>query len=80
MDGSLVKMFFPPLEGRCEWIYRGSTRLSPLFHKKMNIQAQAEQPVRTIRRRTVALPSRVRGRGRVWVTGRQSVLLRSECV
>ncbi|XP_045118672.1 histone-lysine N-methyltransferase eggless-like isoform X3 [Portunus trituberculatus] len=58
VDGSLVKMFFPPLEGRCEWIYRGSTRLSPLFHKKMNIQAQAEQPVRTIRRRTAALPSR----------------------
>lgn len=58
VDGSLVKMFFPPLEGRCEWIYRGSTRLSPLFHKKMNIQQQAEQPLRTIRRRTAALPSR----------------------
>lgn len=59
VDGSLVKMFFPPLEGRCEWIYRGSTRLSPLFHKKMNIQQQAEHPLRAIRRRTAALPSRV---------------------
>ncbi|XP_069953644.1 histone-lysine N-methyltransferase eggless isoform X3 [Cherax quadricarinatus] len=57
VDGSLVKMFFP-LDGRSEWIYRGSTRLSPLFNKKLNIQAQAEQPLRTIRRRTAALPGR----------------------
>lgn len=57
VDGSLVKMFFP-LDGRSEWIYRGSTRLSPLFNKKLNIQAQAVQPLRTIRRRTAALPGR----------------------
>lgn len=30
IDGSLVKMFFLR-EGRIEWIYRGSSRLSPLF-------------------------------------------------
>ncbi|XP_064085196.1 LOW QUALITY PROTEIN: histone-lysine N-methyltransferase eggless-like [Macrobrachium nipponense] len=40
-----------------EWIYRGSTRLSPLFNKKLNIQAQAEQ-FKTIRRRTAGLPGR----------------------
>ncbi|XP_042206255.1 histone-lysine N-methyltransferase eggless-like isoform X2 [Homarus americanus] len=57
VDGSLVKMFFP-LDGRSEWIYRGSTRLSPLFNKKLNIQAQSEQPLRTIRRRTAAIPGR----------------------
>lgn len=50
VDGSLVRMFFP-VDGRSEWIYRGSTRLSPLFNKKLNIKAQTEQ-LRTIRRRT----------------------------
>lgn len=55
VDGSLVKMFFP-MDGRSEWIYRGSTRLSPLFNKKMNSQAQTKQPQKTIRRRTVAVP------------------------
>ncbi|XP_068205106.1 histone-lysine N-methyltransferase eggless-like isoform X2 [Palaemon carinicauda] len=55
VDGSLVQMFFP-VDGRCEWIYRGSTRLSPLFNKKLNIKAQTEQ-LRTIRRRTApAMP------------------------
>lgn len=51
VDGSLVKMFFP-VDKRTEWIYRGSTRLSPLFNKKMNLQAQTERPFKTIRRRT----------------------------
>ena len=51
VDGALVKMFFP-LDKRMEWIYRGSTRLSPLFNKKMSMQAQAEQPNKTVRRRT----------------------------
>ncbi|XP_064090855.1 LOW QUALITY PROTEIN: histone-lysine N-methyltransferase SETDB1-like [Macrobrachium nipponense] len=54
VDGSLVQMFFP-VDGRCEWIYRGSTRLSPLFNKKLNIKAQTEQ-LRTIRRRTAPMP------------------------
>ncbi|KAL7647262.1 UNVERIFIED_CONTAM: hypothetical protein RMT77_002520 [Armadillidium vulgare] len=52
VDASLVKMFFP-MDGRTEWIYRGSTRLSPLFNKKMNIQSKAEQVNKTIRRRTL---------------------------
>lgn len=56
VDGSLVRMFFP-VDCRSEWIYRGSTRLSPLFNKKLNIQAQAEQ-FKTIRRRTAGLPGR----------------------
>ncbi|XP_076063214.1 histone-lysine N-methyltransferase eggless-like isoform X2 [Oratosquilla oratoria] len=51
VDGSLVKMYFVAHE-RSEWIYRGSTRLSPLFTKKLAIQARAEQPTKTIRRRT----------------------------
>ncbi|KAK7076102.1 hypothetical protein SK128_017129 [Halocaridina rubra] len=55
VDGSLVRMYFP-VDSRSEWIYRGSTRLSPLFNKKLNIQAQAE--FKTIRRRTAALPGR----------------------
>lgn len=58
VDGSLVKMYFP-MDGRSEWIYRGSTRLSPLFNKKMNSQAQTKQPQKTIRRRTVAVPGTV---------------------
>ncbi|KAK4320792.1 hypothetical protein Pmani_008367 [Petrolisthes manimaculis] len=57
VDGSLVKMFFP-LDGRSEWIYRGSFRLGPLFNKRLTIQAQSEQPLRTIRRRTAAIPGR----------------------
>ncbi|XP_068203468.1 histone-lysine N-methyltransferase eggless-like isoform X1 [Palaemon carinicauda] len=56
VDGSLVRMFFP-VDCRSEWIYRGSTRLSPLFNKKIHIQAQAEQ-FKTIRRRTAWLPGR----------------------
>ena len=53
VEGSLVKMYFPT-DGRTEWIYRGSTRLSPLFHKKMSQQATAEQQITrvTARRRT----------------------------
>ena len=30
VDGSLVKMFFES-DARVEWIYRGSTRLEPLY-------------------------------------------------
>ncbi|KAK7077728.1 ATP-dependent RNA helicase ddx25, partial [Halocaridina rubra] len=56
VDGSLVRMYFP-IDGRTEWIYRGSTRLSPLFNKKMN-KAQAE-PLRTVRRRTAAFPGQL---------------------
>lgn len=52
VDGSLVKMYFP-LDGRTEWIYRGSTRLSPLFNKKMNLQSNTEQVNKVIRRRTL---------------------------
>lgn len=59
VEGSLVKMYFPT-DGRSEWIYRGSTRLSPLFHKKMSLQANADQQNTrlTARRRTI-LPGRV---------------------
>lgn len=58
VEGSLVKMYFPT-DGRTEWIYRGSTRLSPLFHKKMSLQANAEQQTNriTARRRTM-MPGR----------------------
>ncbi|XP_041094914.1 histone-lysine N-methyltransferase SETDB1-like isoform X2 [Polyodon spathula] len=35
VDGSLVKILFLD-DKRCEWIYRGSTRLEPMFNLKMN--------------------------------------------
>ncbi|XP_030640560.1 histone-lysine N-methyltransferase SETDB1-B [Chanos chanos] len=35
VDGSLVKMLFLD-DKRSEWIYRGSTRLEPMFNLKMN--------------------------------------------
>uniref|UniRef100_UPI00398EFDD9 histone-lysine N-methyltransferase SETDB1-B isoform X2 n=1 Tax=Pristiophorus japonicus TaxID=55135 RepID=UPI00398EFDD9 len=34
VDGSLVKILFLD-DKRCEWIYRGSTRLEPMFNLKM---------------------------------------------
>ena len=58
VDGSLVKMYFPR-DQRMEWIYRGSTRLSPLFNKHRSGQlkagglAQAATALTTIRRRTM---------------------------
>ncbi|MCL4140090.1 UNVERIFIED_CONTAM: hypothetical protein GTU68_049228, partial [Idotea baltica] len=52
IDGSLVKMFFPALD-RNEWIYRGSTRLSPLFEKKISMKVKSEFPNKIIRRRTM---------------------------
>lgn len=60
VEGSLVKMFFPT-DGRTEWIYRGSTRLSPLFHKKMSLQANAEQTTRLTARRRTMVPGRQAG-------------------
>ncbi|XP_060676823.1 histone-lysine N-methyltransferase SETDB1-B isoform X3 [Hemiscyllium ocellatum] len=35
VDGSLVKILFLKDDKRCEWIYRGSTRLEPMFNLKM---------------------------------------------
>lgn len=37
-DASLVKMYFDA-DQRVEWIYRGSTRLEPLFTELANIEA-----------------------------------------
>lgn len=49
LDCSLVKMQFEN-DGRCEWIYRGSTRLSPLFEK------QTRQRQKKTARRTTSAP------------------------
>ncbi|XP_076034756.1 histone-lysine N-methyltransferase eggless-like [Oratosquilla oratoria] len=57
VDGSLVKMFFAA-QNRSEWIYRGSTRLSPLFNKKLSLQARQEQQNKAIIRRRTAFPSK----------------------
>jgi len=41
VDGSLVKMHFDA-DDRTEWIYRGSTRLAPLYAAQAQAQARAE--------------------------------------
>ena len=41
VDGSLVKMSFDA-DGRTEWIYRGSTRLAPLYTELAQAQARLE--------------------------------------
>lgn len=33
VDCSLVQVYYDTIE-RCEWIYRGSTRLSPMFREE----------------------------------------------
>uniref|UniRef100_A0A8C1NJJ1 [histone H3]-lysine(4) N-trimethyltransferase n=1 Tax=Cyprinus carpio TaxID=7962 RepID=A0A8C1NJJ1_CYPCA len=42
VDGSLVKMLFLD-DKRSEWIYRGSTRLEPMFNLKMNTASSQEK-------------------------------------
>lgn len=42
VDGSLVKMHFDA-DGRTEWIYRGSTRLGPLYAELAHAAARKEQ-------------------------------------
>jgi len=42
VDASLAKIFFIP-DGRHEWIYRGSTRLWPLFELISNAEARKNQ-------------------------------------
>ncbi|XP_026140399.1 histone-lysine N-methyltransferase SETDB1-B isoform X2 [Carassius auratus] len=42
VDGSLVKMLFMD-DKRSEWIYRGSTRLEPMFNLKMNTANSQEK-------------------------------------
>ncbi|NXD46395.1 SETB1 methyltransferase, partial [Copsychus sechellarum] len=41
VDGSLVKILF--LDKRCEWIYRGSTRLEPMFSMKTSTASTQEK-------------------------------------
>jgi histone-lysine N-methyltransferase SETDB1 len=41
VDGSLVKMHFDA-DGRTEWIYRGSTRLGPLYAELAHAAARKE--------------------------------------
>uniref|UniRef100_A0A8C3URE6 Histone-lysine N-methyltransferase SETDB1 n=1 Tax=Catharus ustulatus TaxID=91951 RepID=A0A8C3URE6_CATUS len=41
VDGSLVKILF--LDKRCEWIYRGSTRLEPMFSMKASTASIQEK-------------------------------------
>jgi histone-lysine N-methyltransferase SETDB1 len=53
LDASLVKMKFEN-DGRLEWMYRGSTRLSPLYEK------QNRQQTRQTARRHVSTVARVR--------------------
>lgn len=54
VDGSLVKMSFDA-DKRTEWIYRGSTRLAPLYTQLANQQARHSGGTGTI--------SRMRGLG-----------------
>lgn len=42
VDGSLAKMHFEA-DNRTEWIYRGSTRLGPLFQELVAAEARKEQ-------------------------------------
>ncbi|NXH10170.1 SETB1 methyltransferase, partial [Bucco capensis] len=42
VDGSLVKIFFLD-DKRCEWIYRGSTRLEPMFSMKTSTASSQEK-------------------------------------
>jgi len=42
VDGSLVKMHFDA-DGRTEWIYRGSTRLGPLYAELAYAASRKEQ-------------------------------------
>lgn len=42
VDGSLAKMYFE-VDGRTEWIYRGSTRLGPLYSELVAAAARKEQ-------------------------------------
>lgn len=44
VDGSLVKMLFLD-DKRSEWIYRGSTRLEPMFNLKMNTANSQEKKI-----------------------------------
>ncbi len=48
VDGSLAKMFFL-LDGRIEWIYRGSSRLAPLFKEFEAARRRLETGVRVRR-------------------------------
>ncbi|XP_018016350.2 LOW QUALITY PROTEIN: histone-lysine N-methyltransferase SETDB1-like [Hyalella azteca] len=74
VEGSLVKMYFPTHE-LSEWIYRGSTRLSPLFQKKMSLQANAEQHSRLTVRRRAMIPGRQAGPVVEYCTfGQESIL------
>ena len=57
VDASLVKLVFD-LDGRTEWIYRGSTRLGPLFMELEQQRMRKEQGAGFGRRQT--LPSRRR--------------------
>lgn len=47
VDGSLVKMSFDA-DGRTEWIYRGSTRLHPLYNELTKTDRQVEGSTPTI--------------------------------
>lgn len=52
VDASLAKMYYPVLK-KVEWIYRGSTRLGPLFNKKVNLRVKSEYPNKIVRKRTI---------------------------
>lgn len=42
VDGSLVRILFLD-DKRCEWIYRGSTRLEPMFSMKTSSASAMEK-------------------------------------
>lgn len=60
VDGSLVQMHFEA-DGRTEWIYRGSTRLGPLFLEllKANARQQLQQSRNTHTRHRLPVVSNV---------------------
>ncbi|XP_046862056.1 histone-lysine N-methyltransferase SETDB1-like [Xenia sp. Carnegie-2017] len=49
VDGSLVKMLFE-VDRRSEWIYRGSTRLDPLYQTLVNGEQQQSKKARKLTR------------------------------
>lgn len=55
VNASLVNMFFEA-DKRTEWIYRGSTRLEPLYRELMNAEVKKQQAGLKTARRHITMP------------------------
>ncbi|XP_063055312.1 histone-lysine N-methyltransferase SETDB1-B isoform X2 [Engraulis encrasicolus] len=64
VDGSLVKILFLD-DKRSEWIYRGSTRLEPMFNLKMNTANNQEKKMAGGQQRTRPNMGALRNKGPV---------------